>query len=81
MQIGCPSAEFITASIGISQPEARDKIRRLRFIRVEITVQSQQYKDIFLRIFLAALLAMCQQSVDHFGNQITLRVIFHQGIQ
>ncbi len=81
LAFGGAAVEFIAAGVGIAEPEAGDEIRGLGFEGVEVMVQRQKHKDILLGIVPAALGAVRQQAIDHFGDQVTLRVIADQRIQ
>ena len=81
MLFGCVPGEFTAAGIGIAKPHAGHEIRGFGFIGVEVAVQRQQDKDILLGVAPASFGAMRQQAIDHFRDQVTLRVVLDQGIQ
>ncbi|MEE8567792.1 MAG: hypothetical protein V3S81_04215, partial [Anaerolineales bacterium] len=81
MPFGGAPDEFVTADIGITQPDAGDEVRGLRFEGVEVTVEGEQDKDVLLRVTPVSAGAMCQQSIDQFGDQVALWVVENQCVQ
>ena len=71
MPLRCTTHEFIAACIGITEPQAGNKVRGFGFVGVEVTIQRQQDKDILLGATPMPFGAMRQEAIDHFRDQVS----------
>jgi len=71
----------VLAGVVLTEPHARDEIRRLRLDRVEVLTQRDQHECVLLRRRPAALGAMSEEAAHDLGRQIALRVYAQQRIE